>query len=349
MAIRTALIGYGIGGSVFHEPFLAVDPSYEIAAVVTSSPQRRAKAQQRYRVIPTVDELWSRADEFDLAIITSPTAMHTEHALAALDAGLHVVVDKPIAITAADARRIVEHAHTCGKSLSTFQSRRYDAEHQTARELISSGVLGDIVRLELNFLRDVGGLRDNWRDSTATNDGGGVTFDLGSHMFDAAQYLLGPATSITGTTRWLRGGDADDDLEAVLTHQSGAVSQIRCSWVAEQTLPWLHLVGTKASYTVNDTDVQEPKLKAGQRPTAANGFGRVAKTDWGRLTTPDGTWTPTPTVDGDYGAFYRGLARHLEHGEPVPVDPHDAVHTLELIESFLSTQGSAHQKGRLNV
>ena len=193
MAIRTALIGYGIGGSVFHEPFLAVDPSYEIAAVVTSSPQRRAKAQQRYRVIPTVDKLWSRADEFDLAIITSPTAMHTEHALAALDAGLHVVVDKPIAITAADARRIVEHAHTCGKSLSTFQSRRYDAEHQTARELISSGVLGDIVRLELNFLRDVGGLRDNWRDSTATNDGGGVTFDLGSHMFDAAQHLLGPA------------------------------------------------------------------------------------------------------------------------------------------------------------
>jgi predicted dehydrogenase len=345
MAIRTALIGYGIGGSVFHEPFLAINPSYEIAAVVTSAPERRAKAERRYRVIPTVDELWNHANEFDLAIVTSPTAMHTEHALAALDAGLHVVVDKPIAITSADARRIVERTKTRGKSLSTFQSRRYDAEHQTARELIASGVLGDLVRLELSFQRDVGALRDNWRDTTATNAGGGVTFDLGSHMFDAAQYLLGPAISITGTTRWVRGGDADDDLDALLTHQSGALSQIRCSWVKRQTLPWLHLVGTAGSYTVDDTDVQEPKLKAGQRPTAAGRFGRVTQADWGRITSPDGTWSPTPTVDGDYGAFYRGFARHLEHGDPVPVDPSDAVRTLELIESFLSTQAQPIGKG----
>jgi scyllo-inositol 2-dehydrogenase (NADP+) len=345
MIIRTALIGYGIGGSVFHEPFLAIDPSYEITAVVTSSPDRRARAEQHYRVIPTADELWTCADEFDLAIVTSPTAVHTAHALAALDAGLHVVVDKPIATSSADARRIVERARTRGKSLSTFQSRRYDAEHQTARRLITSGVLGDIERLELSFLRDVGPLRDNWRDTTATNAGGGVTYDLGSHMFDAAQYLLGPATSICGTTRWLRGGGADDDLDAELTHESGAVSHIRCSWVTKQTLPWLHLVGTKASYTVDDTDVQEPKLKAGQRPTVAGGFGCVPEADWGRITTPDGTSSPTPTVDGDYGAFYRGFARHLEHGDPVPVDPADAVRTLELIESFLATQNQPLRKG----
>jgi scyllo-inositol 2-dehydrogenase (NADP+) len=345
MAIRTALIGYGIGGSVFHEPFLAIDPSYEITAIITSSPERRTNAGQRYHVIPTVDDLWVRASEFDLAIITSPTAVHTEHALGALDAGLHVVVDKPIAISSADARRIVERAQTRGRSLSTFQSRRWNAEIQTARELIASGVLGDIARLELSFHRDVGGLRDNWRDTAATNAGGGVTFDLGSHMFDAAQYLLGPATSITGTTRWMRGGDADDDLDALLTHERGAVSRIRCSWVTKQTLPWLHLVGTAASYTVNDTDPQEPKLKAGQRPTADGGFGRVAQADWGRLTAPDGTWSPTPTRDGDYGAFYRGFARHLEHGDPVPVDPSDAVRTLELIESFLSTQVQPIRKG----
>jgi predicted dehydrogenase len=115
--------------------------------------------------------------------------------------------------------------------------------------------------------------------------------------------------------------------------------------VTKQALPWLHLVGTKASYTVNDTDVQEPKLKAGQRPTAAGGFGRVQETDWGRITAPDGTSSPTPTVDGDYGAFYRGFARHLEHGGPVPVDPADAVRTLELIESFLATQNQPLRKG----
>ena len=345
MAIRTAIIGYGIGGSVFHEPFLAIDPSYEIAAVVTSSPERRAKAEQRCRVIPTVGELWTHADEFDLAIITSPTAVHTEHALAALDAGLHLVVDKPIAITSADARRIVERAKTRGKSLSTFQSRRYDAEHQTVRELIASGVLGDLVRLELSFQRDVGALRDNWRDTTATNAGGGVTFDLGSHMFDAAQYLLGPATSITGTTRWVRGGDADDDLDALLIHESGALSQIRCSWVKRQTLPWLRLVEPLAATPSTTPTCRSRNSRPANVPPQPADSVASPRADWGRITSPDGTWSPTPTVDGDYGAFYRGFARHLEHGDPVPVDPSDAVRTLELIESLLSTQAQPIGKG----
>jgi scyllo-inositol 2-dehydrogenase (NADP+) len=335
MAIRTAIIGYGIGGSVFHEPLLAANPSYEIGAVVTSSPERRRKAAKNYRVFPTAGDLWAHAGEFDLAVVTSPTGVHTEHALAAIDAGLHVVVDKPITVASADARILIDRATGRGKSLSVFQSRRWDAEILTAREVIATGYLGDIVRLELSFQRDIGALRDGWRDATSTSAGGGVTFDLGSHLFDQAQHLLGPAVSITGDVRWTRGGAADDDLDARLVHENGTISRIRCSWIAEQTLPRLHLVGTNASYTVGETDPQEQKLKRGDRPTT-EGFGRVHETYWGRLTLPDGTSASTPMVDGDYGAFYRGFARHLEHGDPVPVDPNDAVRTLELIESLLA-------------
>jgi scyllo-inositol 2-dehydrogenase (NADP+) len=343
MAIRTAIIGYGLGGSVFHEPLLAANPSYEIGAIVTSSPDRRAKAAQNYRVFATPDDLWAHAGEFDLAVATSPTALHNQHALAALDAGLHVIVDKPVTVTSADARTLIHRAAGCGQSLSVFQSRRWDAEILTARELIAAGSLGDIIRLELSFQRKVGALREGWRDATPTSGGGGVTFDLGSHLFDQAQHLLGPAVSITGEVRWTRGGAADDDLEARLVHENGTTSRIRCSWVAEQKLPRLHLVGTNAGYTVGETDPQEQKLKRGERPTA-DGFGRVHEAHWGRITLPDGTSAPTPMVDSDYGAFYRGFARHLEHGDPVPVDPNDAARTLELIESLLANQTQVFER-----
>lgn len=335
MAIRTALMGFGIGGRYFHEPFLGTNDAYDIRAVVTLSPQRRAAAEERYRVLGSVQEVWARADEFDLAVVTTPTALHTEHALAALDAGLHVVVDKPIATTSADARRLVEQAEKAGRSLSTYQSRRWDAEVRTARTLIDVGVLGEVVFLELAFQRDVGPLRPGWRDTAEPSVGGGVTFDLGSHLVDAAQYLLGPAESVTGSVRAVRGGHADDDMDARLVHADGATSRIVCSWMCEQSRPRLRITGTAADYTVGDSDPQEAALKRGERPCGPD-FGRVPRAKWGRLTPVDGTSRRTPTANGDYAAFYRGLARHLTEGGPLPVDPLDAVRTLEILETLLA-------------
>jgi predicted dehydrogenase len=74
MTIRTALIGFGIGGRYFHEPLIGTNDAYDIRAVVTSSPERRALAEERYRVLGTAEEVWARAEEFDLAVVTSPTA-----------------------------------------------------------------------------------------------------------------------------------------------------------------------------------------------------------------------------------------------------------------------------------
>lgn len=337
MVIRTALIGFGVGGSVFHEPFLANDPAYQIAAVVTSSSVRRAKAEEHYEVLATVEDVWARAGEFDLAIITSPTSMHTRHALAALDAGLHTVVDKPIAVTSSDARSMIERAEQHGKVLSTYQSRRWDAEILTARKLITSGMLGGIERLELNFSRDVGPLRDSWRDSTAAMDGGGITFDLGSHLFDQAQHLVGPASLVSGEVRSARQGISDDSFTAELRHGRGVTSGIRCSWTEPQTEPRLRLIGSTGTYVVDEIDVQERRLKAGERPQSCARFGEVEASRWGRVTRADGTSLVIPTVDGDYGAFYRDFARCLDGERPVPVDPHDAVRTLELIESLLAS------------
>lgn len=339
MAIRTALIGFGIGGRFFHEPFLGTNSAYAIDAVVTSSPERRAEAARRYRVLGSTEEVWARAEEFDLAVVTSPTALHTEHALAALDAGLHVVVDKPITTSSAEARQVIEYAEKAERSLSTFQSRRWDAEIRTARTLIDEGALGEITGLDLAFQRDVGALRPTWRDANTATAGGGVTFDLGSHLLDQAQYLLGPGRSVTGSVRRVRGGMADDEMEARLVHESGVVSRILCSWVAPRTRPRLRITGSEAAYTVGDTDPQEAALKRGERPRGDD-FGRVPESEWGQLTAADGSSAPVPTRNGDYAAFYREFARHLRDGGPVPVNPRDAVRTLEFLEVLLAGESA---------
>jgi predicted dehydrogenase len=132
-----------------------------------------------------------------------------------------------------------------------------------------------------------------------------------------------------------RGGPADDDLDARLVHVGGATSRIVCGWVSEQSLPRLRITGTEAGYTVGDSDTQEAALKRGERPSGP-GFGQVPPERWGRLTSVDGTSRRTPTANGDYAAFYRGLARHLTEGGPLPVDPLDAVRTLEILETLLA-------------
>lgn len=238
----------------------------------------------------SAQEVWARAAEFDLAVVTTPTALHTEHALAALDAGLHVVVDKPIATTSADARRLVEQAEKAGRSLSTYQSRRWDAEVRTARTLVDAGVLGEVVSLELAFQRDVGPLRPGWRDTVEPSVGGGVTFDLGSHLVDAAQYLLGPAESVTGSVRAVRGGPADDDMDARLVHAGGATSRIVCSWVRERAGPGCGSPGRRP------TTPSGTRTRRKRRSSTENGRGpRTSGGSHGRSGDGSLRWTAPPT------------------------------------------------------
>src|SRR5690554_3267380 len=111
--IRVAVIGFGLAGQVFHAPLIAATPGMRVASIVTTNPDRRALAHQQYpdaMLLDSAEAVWQRADEHDLAVIATSNRTHAPLALAALDAGLAVVVDKPFAVTSADARRVVEKA-----------------------------------------------------------------------------------------------------------------------------------------------------------------------------------------------------------------------------------------------
>jgi scyllo-inositol 2-dehydrogenase (NADP+) len=337
-AVRVALVGYGLGGRVFHAPFIDSTEGMELAAVVTSDRERRASALAAHPgavVIADTAALWSSAADLaiELVVVTTPNRTHVEVASAALDAGMAVVVDKPLAPTAAAGRGLVEEAARHGLLLSVFHNRRWDGDFLTVRRLVESGDLGEVWRFESRYERWRPERRPGaWRERADPADAGGLLADLGSHLIDQATLLLGPPASVYAELRGRREGAAvDDDTFVALEHAGGAVSHLWASSVAASAGPRFRVLGSAAGYVVSGMDPQEQALLRGILPGTA-GWGEVPPARWGTFGAGEHTSTVS-TEAGDYGRFYAGMVAALRAGAPPPVDPSDAVLTLEVIDA----------------
>lgn len=332
--IRTAVVGFGTSGRVFHALFLDADPAYSLDVIVTRDGSRRAAAAARHpsaTTDATVDDLWAAADRLDLVVIGSPSGTHATLADAALDAGLDVVVDKPFAVTADEGRALIAKAARLGRTLTVFQNRRWDGDFRTVRRLVESDALGEVRRFESRFEWWKPQPPASWKTEATPAEGGGILYDLGTHLIDQAVQLFGPVAELTAEIDRRRpGAAADDDVFVALRHESGTRSHLWMNAVAPVFGPRFHVLGSRAGYTSWGLDGQEPALIAGALPTDP-GFGETPEARWGVLGV-DGAARPVPTDRGDYGEFYRLLTAAIREGAPVPVDPADAVAVLELIE-----------------
>jgi len=345
--LRVALVGYGLAGSVFHGPLVAATPGLELTTIVTADPARRERAGRafpRARVVPSPDDVWARADEHDLVVVATTTGTHAALAARAVDAGLAVVVEKPLAPSPAPARALVDRAAAARVMLTVFHNRRWDAEYLTLRRLVAEGALGDVQRYESRFerwrpQRSPGA----WREELSADDGGGVLLDLGVHLVDQARALLGPVTHVYGEVVARRGG-ADDDVFVALQHAAGARSHLWASAVAAAPGPRLRVLGGAAAYVVEHLDGQEDALRAGRRPDEA-GFGETPPERWGRLVRGDEE-EPVASERGRWSEFYEGVVRAVRHGTAPPVDPEDALATLEVLEA---ARRSAEEAGVVSL
>jgi len=332
--IRVGLVGYGLAGAAFHAPLIGAVPGLRLAAVVTRDAERRARAAAAYsgvRLLDSVDELWT-AGGVDLVVIAAPNRVHAEIARRAIAKGVPVVVDKPLARSAAEARAVVQAAAAGDVMLTVFHNRRWDGDFLTAKSLVASGELGRVARFESRFERWRPERSFGWRESADPDEAGGVLFDLGSHLVDQALHLFGAVTRVYAEVTARRAGaPVDDDAFVALTHASGVTSHLWMSAIAGQVGPRLRLLGDRGAYVKHGLDVQENALRAGERPGGA-GWGDEAKERWGLLGV-DGAARPVPTAAGAYQRFYEGVAVAVRTGAPPPVDPADAVAGLEVIEA----------------
>jgi scyllo-inositol 2-dehydrogenase (NADP+) len=335
--LRGAVIGYGLAGSVFHAPLIASTPGLTVSTLVTANPERQAQARQAHpdsQVVSDPAEVFERASEHDFVVVAAPNDVHVELTRRALGAGLPVVVDKPLAPTAAEARSLVEQAEGLGILITVYMNRRWDSDQLTLRRLLEESRLGEVLRYESRLERwqPVLSGRKPWTEVSPPEAGGGVLLDLGSHLVDQAIVLFGRVVRVYAELESRRGGVADDDAFLALEHHSGARSHLWASLLAAAPGPRLRVLGDRAAYIVTEVDGQEDALRSGARPSDDGTWGIEPPERWGRLITEEGS-EAIVSESGDWPRFYTGLERALREGSQPPVDPWDAVTDLEVLDA----------------
>ncbi|ROU00483.1 oxidoreductase [Marinobacter sp. R17] len=331
--IRVGLIGYGLAGSVFHAPLIDAAEGMQLAAIVTSNPERAAEAQTTYpeaTLYATPAQLWQAADTLDLVVVASPNRTHKPLAMAALHAGLGVVVDKPLAASAEEARELIEEAERLGLFLTVFQNRRWDGDFLTLQRLRDEGELGEIRRFESRFERWRPEPKGGWRQSGAPGEAGGVLYDLGAHLIDQALMLFGPVRSVYAELEHrYPDAEVDDDTFVALTHENGMRSHLWMSSVAPECAVRFRVLGSRAAYCSVGLDGQENALKAGARPDQSN-WRDVVEDGEARLVAGSEE-KPLDNDPGQYLRFYELVGQRFLAGEAPPVDPREALAGLEII------------------
>ncbi|KRE67157.1 MULTISPECIES: Gfo/Idh/MocA family oxidoreductase [Micrococcaceae] len=337
--IRTAVVGYGLAGSVFHAPLLAANSSYSLDAVATSDAGRRAAASSRLPGVEVMRDgaaVLKRAADLDLLVLATPPATHHSLAKAALEAGLDVVVDKPFAVTSGQGQELIDLARQLGRVLTVFHNRRWDGDFLTLRKLLAAQSLGSVTRFESRFERWSPAISKAWKARATAVDGGGILFDLGSHLIDQALQLFGPAAVLHAELKARRSDErTDDDVFLVLRHDSGVTSHLTMNMLCAQQGPRFRVLGSIGGFTKNGVDPQEPYMAAGGSPLDP-AYGQEAP-EWAGLLGRDGHLDRLPTERGAYPEFYRILADKILDGgtasaRPLPVDPEDAVAVLKIME-----------------
>jgi scyllo-inositol 2-dehydrogenase (NADP+) len=334
--LRAAIIGYGLAGRFFHAPLIAATKGLGVAGVVTSSPERRALVSREHpdaQILTSTAELWERADDHDLVVIATPTDTHAPLASEAIDRGLPVVVDKPLALTSGEAEVLVSRSERASRLLTVFQNRRWDSDQLTLARLLGEDRLGAVFRYESRFERwRPSASAESWRDTTSPEQGGGQLLDLGSHLVDQSLVFFGPVTHVYGEVDARRGAPGDDDAFLALRHANGVISHLRASAVTAAPGPRLRVLGTKAAFVMRELDGQENALRSGARPDEVADWGSEPESSWGRVVSGEDS-VPVPSERGDWPRFYALLVGALRDGDPPPVDPHDAVATLRVLEA----------------
>lgn len=336
--IRVAIIGYGYASKTFHAPLISGTPGMTLAAVSSSD---EGKVRIDWLAVSVVAEPRQLLDDpnIDLIVIPTPNDTHFPLAKAALEAGKHVVVDKPFTVTLSQARELDAVARSRGRLLSVFHNRRWDSDFLTVKSLINEGLLGEVCYFESHFDRYRPRIRDRWRERGGP--GSGIWFDLGPHLLDQAICLFGLPVSMTVDLAQLRpGAQSTDYFHAVLVYPQRRVILHATLLAAAETARFI-VHGSRGSYIKYGLDPQEERLKNGER---------LPQEDWGYdmrdgiLTRVDGedrseeSWL---TLPGHYPAYYAAIRDALNGNGENPVPASQAIQIMELIE--LGIESAKHR------
>jgi scyllo-inositol 2-dehydrogenase (NADP+) len=349
--IGVGIIGYGLAGRVFHGPFISAVPGLALKAIVQRTGEEAANAYPQADILRSVPELLVRKD-ISLVVVATPNETHFRLAKQALEAGKHVVIDKPFAATSGEARSLIELAQEMGLVLAPFHNRRWDGDFLTVKKVLSSGKLGRLVSFESHFDRFRPVLREGtWKESQ--DPANGLLFDLAPHLVDQCLDLFGSPETVTASVRLDRDGSQIEDAFDIALKYQGLIAWCRSSMLACDASPRFLLHGTAGSFKKYGLDPQEPALVAGAKvpPMGSHTVWlEEEKAHWGTLTVAPVPADPARldrtvvmTEPGDYRNFYANVRDAVSGAAKLVVSAEaglDAIRVLELARAS-SAEGRA--------
>lgn len=329
--INTGLCSFGMSGLVFHSPFLSINPHFNFYAVWERT---KDLAHEKFPEVKTYRTLEAMlADDLvELVIVNTPNYTHYEYAKKSLEAGKHVIVEKPFTIDVSQANDLIELAKKQNRVLSVYQNRRYDSDYKTIKKVVSQNLLGELVEVEMHFDRFREELSPKVHKETP-GPGAGVLYDLGSHLIDQALQLFGKPEKIFADIRIIRPNSKVDDYFELLLYYPKLRVRLKASYIVREALPGYILHGLKGSFIKPKTDIQETLLKEGVIPGKKN-WGTEPETEKGLLHTEIKGKEVIEFItseQGNYNDYYNAIYEAIRNNQPLPVTAEEGAEVIKII------------------
>ncbi|EEY69963.1 uncharacterized protein PITG_06507 [Phytophthora infestans T30-4] len=335
--IRVGLVGFGTGSSVFHAPLLMSSGQFELTHVLERSTSKSQVLSPAPKTVRSMEELL--ATDVQLVVISTPTTVHFEQAKQAMEAKRHVVVDKPLCVTAQQADNLCGIAKANGVLFSIFHNRRFDSDFLTLRGLIEDGTLGEVQKFEAHYDRYRPSMKGYWKEKAGLC--GGVLYDLGAHVTDQALQLFGEPDSVVSDVQIQREGAENDDyfrLEFKYNKFSKREVILTAGMLVKNPGPKYTVVGTKGTFVKYGEDGQEDALRAGKRPDD-EGWGQEPQSTYGKFTdAATGETRVVPSKLGSYEVYYKNIAAAIRGEEKLLVNPEEVIPQIRIIEEAKKTE-----------
>jgi predicted dehydrogenase len=333
--IVTALCSFGMSGQVFHGPSLKVLPQYKIAKILERNLRLSEVLFPQATIVKEFDKIITDAT-IELVIVNTPDYLHFEMAKLAMEAGKHVVVEKPFVKESKDAVLLMEIARRNNVMLTVYQNRRLDGGFLTVQKVLENKLLGRVVEYECHYDRYRNFIQEgSWKEDG--DERTGVLFNLGPHIVDQALVLFGKPEAVTAHLSVLRTGGRTTDQFDIKLHYGAFDATLRCSYLVREMGPQFIIHGTEGSFLKMATDPQEEHLKIHRLPDEPS-WGKEPPGDWGKLNSSvnglhfEGK---IETIPGNYARFYTNLYESIREGAELMVKPEEALMTIQILEACL--------------
>jgi len=330
--IVSALTSFGMSGLVFHGPLLDTHPGFQIKSVLQRTKDTAKEKYEDIQIKRTIEELVNDP-EVELVIVNATNDTHFEHARMALEAGKHVVIEKPMTNTIEEGKELIQLARQKGLVLSVFQNRRWDSDFLTIRKILDESLLGRVVEFNGNFDRYRNYIQPNtWKEETGP--GSGLLYNLGPHLIDQAIVLFGIPDAISADIRAIRTDSKVDDFFEIYIHYDAIKVRLHSSYLVREPYPRFIIHGTLGSFVKYGLDNQEAALKVGEIPDKP-GWGVEDEGLWGTLNTEingEHVVKKIKSEPGNYLAFYDNIFDAIRNDKELIVTPQEALMNIHAIE-----------------